>query len=57
MKKMFCGEIYVIIVQLLSHFQLLTFCDLMDGSTPVSSVLYCLPEFAQIHVHWFGNVI
>ena len=24
----------------------------MDYSTPSSSVLYYLPEFAQIHVHW-----
>ena len=27
-------------------------CDPMDYSTPGSSVLHCLPEFAQIHVHW-----
>ena len=25
---------------------------LPDCSTPGSSVLHCLPEFAQIHVHW-----
>ena len=24
----------------------------MDCSTPGSSVLHCLPEFAQTHVHW-----
>ena len=28
-----------------------TLCDLMDCSMPGSSVLYYLPEFAQIHVH------
>ena len=27
-------------------------CDPMDWSTPGSSVLYYLPELAQIHVHW-----
>ena len=27
----------------------------MDYSMPGSSVLCCLPEFAQIHVHWVGN--
>ena len=26
-------------------------CDPMDGSTPGSSVLHCLVEFAQIHFH------
>ena len=34
--------------------QLLFLCDSMDGSIPVSSVLYCLSEFAQIHVHYVG---
>ena len=29
----------------------------MDWSTPGSSVLYYLPEFAQIHVHWAGDAI
>ena len=28
----------------------LTLCDSMDSSMPGSSVLRCLPEFAQIHV-------
>ena len=28
-----------------------TFCDPVDCSTPGSSVLHYLPEFAQIHVH------
>ena len=27
-------------------------CDPMDCSTPGFPVLHCLPEFAQIHVHW-----
>ena len=27
----------------------------MDCSTPGSSVLHYLPEFAQIHVHWVGD--
>ena len=29
----------------------------MDCSTPGSPVLHYLPEFAQTHVHWFGDVI
>ena len=37
-----------VVVQLLSHFLL---CDPMACSTPGSSVLHCLPGFAQIHVH------
>ena len=28
----------------------LTVCDSMDSSMPGSSVLHCIPEFAQIHV-------
>ena len=32
-----------------------TLCDSMDGSTPGFLVLHCLPEFAQIHVHWIGD--
>ena len=32
-----------------------TLCDSMDYSIPGSSALHCLPEFAQIHVHWVGH--
>ena len=32
-----------------------TLCDPMDCSTPGSSVLHSLPEFAQIHVHWVSD--
>ena len=28
----------------------------MDYSTPGSSVIYCLPEFAQIYVNWIDNI-
>ena len=34
-----------------------TLCDPMDCITPGSSVLHCLLEFAQIHVHWVGDAI
>jgi len=34
-----------------------TLCNPMDCSTPGSSDFHCLPEFAQIHVHWAGAVI
>ena len=34
-----------------------TLCDSMNCSTPGSSVLHCLPELAQIHVHWVGDAI
>ena len=34
-----------------------TLCDLMDYSTPGSSVLHCFPEFAPIHVHWVDEAI
>ena len=29
----------------------------MDCSTSGFPVLYCLPEFAQIHVHWVGDAL
>ena len=29
----------------------------MDYNTPDCSDLHYLPEFAQIHVHWFGDAI
>ena len=34
----------------------LTLCP-VDCSTPGSSVLHCLPEFAQIRVHWVSDAI
>ena len=33
----------------------LTLCNPMEGSTPGSSVLHCLPEFAQIHVRFLTS--
>ena len=35
----------------------LTLCDPIDWSTPGSSVLHYLQEFAQIHFHWVGDAI
>ena len=32
-------------------------CHATDCSTPGSSVLHYLPEFAQIHVHWVSEAI
>ena len=34
-----------------------TLCDPMDRSIPGFPVLHHLPEFAQTHVHWVGDVI
>ena len=34
-----------------------TLCDPMNCSIPGSSVLHCLPEFAQIHIHWVEAAI
>ena len=42
------GCVCIVVAQLLSLIQL---CDPMDCSTPGSSVLHCLMEFAQILVH------
>ena len=35
----------------------LTLCDSVLRRDKDSSVLHCLPEFAQIHVHWVGDTI
>ena len=35
----------------------LTLFDPMDCSTPGSSVLHYLPEFAQTHVHWVSDTV
>ena len=42
----------VIVVQLLSHVQFFA-----TAWTAGSSVLHCLPQFAQIHVHRVSDVI
>ena len=34
-----------------------TLFDPKDCSTPGLPVTRCLPEFAQLHIHWFGDVI
>ena len=41
-----------VVVQLLSC---VWFCDPIGYRTPGFSVLHCLLEFAQIHVHWVGG--
>ena len=35
----------------------LTLCNPVDCSAPGFPVLHCLPEFAQIHVHWISDAI
>ena len=35
----------------------LTLCDPVNCSMPGSSVLFYLPEFAQIHIHWVSDDI
>ena len=35
----------------------LILCNPMDCSMPGFPVLHCLPEYAQIHVHWVGDAI
>ena len=34
-----------------------TLCNPMNCNTPGFHVLYCLPEFGQIHVHWVNDAI
>ena len=42
------------VVQSQSHVRL---CNRMDCSTPGSSVLHCLPEFIQFHVHRVSDAV
>ena len=52
-----CSHIYIYIYCFSVAKSCVTLCDPMDCSTPGSSVLHCLPEFAQIHVHWVSSAI
>ena len=45
------------VVQLLRRILLFATRDPMDYSTPGSPIPYYHPEFAQIHVHWVGDII
>ena len=45
------------LVSQFSHLVVSNSCDPMDCSMPGSSVLYYLPEFAQIHVHQVTDAI
>ena len=47
-------KVYLLLLVAKSH---LTLCGPMDCSTPGSSVLHCLPEFAQTHVYWVSDAI
>ena len=51
---LFTRNYHNIVVQLLTC---LTLCNHMDCSTPCFPVLHYLLEFAQTHVHWFGDAI
>ena len=47
----------MMIFLLFSHCLCPALCNPMDCSTPGFPVLHYLPEFAQTHVHWVGDVI
>ena len=44
-----------VVVQLLNDVQL--FCNPLDCNMLGFLVLFCLPEFAQVHVLWVGDII
>ena len=48
---------YFVVVAKSLTYVVITLCDPMDCSTPDSSDLHCLLEFAQIHVHWVSDAI
>ena len=50
------GNTYVVVVVFVVKW-CPTLCNPMQCSTPGSSVLHCLLEFAQIHVHCIGDTI
>ena len=49
------GGLFVVFVQSLCHVQLFATPWTVAYQAPLSSS--CLPEFPQIHVHWFGDAI
>ena len=56
LKKKIWGILYIFCCYLVTK-SCLTLCHPMDCSTPGSPFLHCLPEFAQIHVHWVNDTI
>ena len=54
-KKVGC-DCYIVVQSLNFHTQLFV-TAWATYSTPGSSVLHCLPEFAQIHIHRVSNAI
>ena len=48
------NAIVVVIVQYLSH---VWFCNPKDCSMPGLQVHHCLPDFAQVYIHWIGDII
>ena len=52
MEKTKCNIVVVVVVQSLGCVPLFRTHGIY---TPGSSVLYSLPEFAQIYVHWVGD--
>ena len=48
--------LHIAVVQLISHV-VSNFCNPINCSIPRFPILYCLPEFAQTHVHWVSDAI
>ena len=62
LNRIYCMDIRIIIFSSVNQFSsvaqlCLTLCDPMDCSMPGFPVLYCLPEFAQTHIHLVGDAI
>ena len=62
LNRIYCMDIRIIIFSSVHQFSsvaqlCLTLCDPMDCSMPGFPVLYCLPEFAQTHIHLVGDAI
>ena len=51
------SDLLVVVVQLSCCCSAKSCPTLCNCSTPESSVLHYLPDFAQIHLHWFGEPI
>ena len=47
----------IVLLLLASHSVVSASLDHMDCSMPGFPVLHCLPEFAQTHDHWVGDII
>ena len=51
------SKLFFLLLLLLFSHSVVSLCNPVDCSTPGSSVLHYIQEFAQTHIHWVGDAI